>query len=253
MNKFKNKVTILVETIVSKIKKENPSPDLKLGWKVTTELINIHKAFKQEVNFNKQNKKLAIYLVLGGTITFLVRSLRSIELGYSEEFAPLQRLISDSMDLTMFFCELPENSRQLTAWFNGKIIERKPGNQGNLSTKERSKSFKIEQKAIKNMDDTVKTATKVLSTYVHPTYDMATITFDKPNNSFKYFSKRGEILPTSRIKSLVRLSAYPAITAFGLSLGTVFLLDNHKKLIKNTKYLKTLTSFTKKIYPECFV
>ena len=228
------------------LKNINKSRHLKRGYEMLDELIRIHREIEKEIDFSIQDKRLAIYLILGGMITNEARSLYWLGIGNMENHAQLQRLLAESMDLVIFFCETEETSRQVKQWFNGRIISRQPGNAGNLTLTQRARFFDTEEQTIKNMDETVKIANEVLSPYMHPSYELVTATFDDKKNSFRYYSQRQKVMSQEEMKGKSRLGLSSILTAFGMSLATIFLLDT-------AEHLKTIAAYMKEIYPEAYV
>ena len=224
----------------------NKSKYLNQGYEMLDELIKIHISIKHQVDFNIKDNQLAVYLILGGMISCASRSLYALQYGNSESHAQLQRLLAEAMDLANFFCETSGNSRQVKQWFNGRIISREPGNKGNLTVNQRAKLLNTEELAIRNMDDTVKTANDVLSPYMHPSYTLVTATFDNEINSFRYYAQRQVIFTEDEISGKSRLIIHSVLTAFGIALVTLFPLSN-------TRSLERIGSFTEELYPEAFV
>ena len=214
-------------------------------WEIIGELTNLHKIIGQEIDFSVQNKKLALYLILGGMISSLIRSIHALEYGETERHAMLQRLLAESMDLAIFFCET-DGARQVKQWFNGRIIERQPGNSGNLSITERANLLETEETTIENMDQTKRIANELLSKYVHPSYDLMIITFDNETNTFRYYAQRQEKFSSDEMRIRIRLGLQSVLTAFGMAFFTVFRLNT-------AEHLKNIADLMREIYPEAYV
>lgn len=215
-------------------------------WEIIEEIIKIHKAIESQIDFNHKDKKLAVYIILGGMTSSLIRSTHALEYGEIERHAMLQRIIAEAMDLSIFFCEIEDNSRQIKAWFKGKIINREPGNPGNLTIEERAQLFNADKQAIENMEETSKIATRLLSCYVHPSYDLMTITADFKARSFRYYAQRQEKISAEELEAKARLGLSCLLTAFGMSLRTLFLLDS-------PQYINDIGAFMREIYPEAYI
>ncbi len=235
-----------------KLKVLNQSSDLDFGWEIAKELVEINKSFREKIDFTKLDKNHALFLTLGGLTTFVIRGLSNIEKGHAEELGQLHRLISESMDLALFLCESPDESRQIRAWFKGEIIERRPDNSGNMNTKERATLFNTDEKVIKNIDKDVEVSVRLLSKYFHPSYDMVTVAYDKSTESFRYYGKHLKVYTEDDIKTFVDLTVQPAITAFGMCMDCMFPDSNKDDALKGLEYLKKLSEFSRKLYPELY-
>lgn len=223
----------------------NKSKYLDQAWDVVEELISIHKEIRDEVDFTKYDKTHAIYLILGGMISSLIQSFHALEKGNLEKHAQSLRVISESMDLALFFNESEDHSRQIKQWFKGRIIKREPGNSGNLSVTDRAKIFNTDVKVINRMEESVKVAVEVLSKYMHPSFEMMTHTFDNNSKEFHYYAQREEKFTEARLRTMIKHSLLPVTTAFGMSLYTTFFLNE-------VKYLKSTALITRKMFPEAF-
>lgn len=227
------------------LKKINSFKATDRTWEIIGELIGLHKIIEQDVDFSAQNKKLALYLILGGMTSSLIRSVHALEYGETERHAMLQRILAESMDLAIFFCEISEDARQIKQWFNGRIIERQPGNSGNLSLAERAQLLETEETTIKNMDETKKIANELLSKYMHPSYDLMTITFDGETNAFRYYAQRQEKFSSDEMRGRIRFGVQSVLTAFGMTFFTVFPLNT-------ADHLKKVAGLMREIYPEAY-
>lgn len=223
----------------------NKSKYIDRAREMIDELIKIHKLMKEEVDFSKKDKNHAVYLILGGVTSMLIRFIHALEHGEIEKEAELQRVIAEASDLVIFFCELEEGARQIKQWFNGHIVSREPGNDGNLTDKERATLLKTSEQTVKNMDNTVKTAVKLLSIYVHPSYELMTITYDTKKNEFRYYAQRQRTHEEKHIKGRSRLALQAVFTAYGRALAQLFLLNT-------AEYLGIISEFVREIYPEAF-
>lgn len=205
---------------------------------VIRELITIHELMREEVDFSSPNSKHAVFLILGGMITHLVRATHAIEQGDIESFGQSLRILPESRDLVTFFCEPNDKSRQVNAWFEGKIVKRNDGKKGNLSIEERTKFLETDEQLVKNMDKDVKDAIDLYSIYVHPSYDLMTVTYDHENNSFRYYAKRAREWDEEVVRDMFKLIMKQVLVSIGISLYELFLLNE-------IKYLKTIASLVK--------
>lgn len=227
------------------LKPINKSKHIDRAREMIDELIKIHKLMRNEVDFSKNDKKHSVYLILGGMTSMLIRFIHALEHGEVEKEAEIQRVIAEASDLVVFFCELEEGARQIKQWFNGRIIQREPGNKGNLTIKERAELLGTVEQTIINMDNTVKTAIELLSSYVHPSYELMTITYDFGLNDFRYAAQRQKIHGEDNVKGRSRLALQAIFTAYGRALSELFMLQT-------VEHLGTIATFVREIYPEAF-
>jgi hypothetical protein len=227
------------------LKPINKSKHIDRAREMIDELIKIHRLIREEVDFNKEDKKHSVYLILGGMTSMLIRFIYALEHGEVEKEAELQRVIAEASDLVSFFCEVDEGARQIKQWFKGRIIQREPGNKGNLTIKERAVLLNTAEQTITNMDGTVKTAIELLSPYVHPSYELMTITYDFEKNDFRYGGQRQQIHEEDNVKGRSRLALQAVFTAYGRALSQLF-------MISTAEHLGTIAAFVREIYPEAF-
>jgi len=224
--------------------KINPSEKIDRADEIIKELIKIHQLIAKEVDFEVQDKKLACHFLLGSQISLASRAIRAIEEGWMEDVGQYQRILTESMDLILFFCESDDVKKHLNAWFLGnKIRSNRDGEK--LPVSKRAIFLNTEERTIQNINQTIKIANDRLSKYFHPSYEMVTMTFDFKQNKFRYYSKRGEILSKDRIKGLSRLVLNDVVFSFGICLSKLFLLNT-------SEHLEKTANFTRELWPESF-
>lgn len=153
---------------------------------ILKEMKIVHTDLRKQVDFTLQNKKHAIYLLQGGILTAISTALELNTKGYLVPRAQQKRMIDEIIDLIMFFDEGQENSRQLRAWFGGKIIERTPGNQGNLTAEDRAIRGKLSTDQIQKLDNLRQSANQIMSQYMHPSIEAIRANVFKRTHVFDY-------------------------------------------------------------------
>lgn len=131
----------------------------------------VHTNLRLQIDFNLQNKRHAIYLLQGGILTAISTALELNARGYQVPRAQQKRMIDEIIDLIMFFDEVEEDSRQLRAWFGGRIIERTLGNQGNLTVEDRAIRANLSPAQIRTLDNMRQRANQIMSQYMHPSIE----------------------------------------------------------------------------------
>lgn len=145
-----------------------------------------HIALKNQVNFGIEDKKHALYLLQGGAISVTSSALAFNYRGLMLPRAQQKRMLDEVMDLILFFIELTDNSRQLKAWFRGHVVEREPGNRGNMSAEDRAKIFFFTTDQIKMLDKLIKQMNNELSKFMHPTIQAVRANSSKSRHIFDY-------------------------------------------------------------------
>jgi hypothetical protein len=156
-------------------------------------IVKLHKSFKKQVDFKVEDKKQAFYIIQGGAITFAYTALKFHKDGLIVPMMQLHRMLNECVELTAFFEEVDDKSRQLKAWYSGKIIERQPGNSGNLSYDERAKRNNMEVDLIKFMDAAHKKLNDWSSQYSHPSMQALRTTMGKKSKDFDYQHKASKV------------------------------------------------------------
>jgi len=146
----------------------------------------IHSSLRRDVDFTNSNKRHAIYLLQGGVLTAVASSLRFNLEGYIVPVAQQKRIIDEAIDLIWFFDEIEGNSRHLRAWFNGHIIERVPGNRGNLTLEERAERNFLTTEQIRRMDTLREELSKLVSKYMHPSINAVRANCRRISHTFDY-------------------------------------------------------------------
>ena len=146
----------------------------------------IHSSLRGDVDFTNSNKKHAIYLLQGGVLTAVTSALKFNLEGYIVPVAQQKRMIDEAIDLIWFFDEIEENSRHLRAWFNGHIVERVPGNRGNLTLEERSERNFLTTEQIRRMDNLGERLSRLVSRYMHPSIDAVRANSRRVSHTFDY-------------------------------------------------------------------
>lgn len=82
----------------------------------------IHKEMGKNINFQVEDKKLAIYFLQGGNITQSYLAIKAWENGDSNTVFRAKRFIHESMELSLFFSVLPDNDRHIKSWFSDIIV-----------------------------------------------------------------------------------------------------------------------------------
>lgn len=157
--------------------------------------INHHKSIKAKVDFNKNDKIHALYIVLGGVLSMTCTAHALNQQGIKMSLYPLRRLLNEAVELVLFIEELSSDSRQLKAWFNGKIIER------NIKKNDQYKRIEAEvftEEQIAAKDKESKNFNDLLSKFAHPSITLLRTTMSRSSNDFDYFNEHGNPVLTSR-------------------------------------------------------
>lgn len=138
---------------------------------ILEDIKEVHTNLRLQIDFNLQNKRHAIYLLQGGILTAISTALELNARGYLVPRAQQKRMIDEIIDLIMFFDEGEENSRQLRAWFGGRIVERVPENQGNLTVEDRAVRANLSPDQIRTLENMRQRANQIMSQYMHPSIE----------------------------------------------------------------------------------
>lgn len=158
---------------------------------------SVHQSLIPRVNFEKNDKKHAIYLIQGGVLTTAFTALKFNLDNYYAQTSQQKRLIDEAIDLIWFLDEdtNEEQSRQLKAWFNGKIVEREPGNSGNLTMEDRAKINLLTKEQIQHIHSLQKQLNNITSKMVHPTITAMRANSSKSSHIFDYDNLLSKELP----------------------------------------------------------
>lgn len=151
--------------------------------------IQVHLSLHKQVNFDLEDKKHAIYLLQGGALTALASAMEFNLRGYLIPRAQQKRMVDEIVDLITFFEETSDNARQIKAWFKGRVVEREPGNQGNLTTEERAELYFFSPEQVLAMDKLKKQINEVMSNYMHPTIEAIRANAYRRTNIFDYYHR----------------------------------------------------------------
>lgn len=132
---------------------------------------DVHSNLRGQINFAQNNKRHAVYLLQGGILTAIFTALDFNDKSYLVPRAQQKRMIDEIIDLITFFDEGRENSRQLRAWFAGRIIQREPDNQGNLTAEDRAARANLSAEQIHALDNLRREANHIMSQYMHPSIE----------------------------------------------------------------------------------
>ncbi len=149
--------------------------------------VQVHISLRQQVDFNLEDKKHAIFLLQGGALTALATAMEFNQIGYMVPRAQQKRMIDEIVDVINFFDEIDDDARQIKAWFKGKVVEREPGNKGNLTEEERATRYYFSPDQVKAFDKLRKEINKVMSDFMHPTLRAIRANVSKSTNLFDYF------------------------------------------------------------------
>jgi len=132
---------------------------------------DVHSSLREQIDFTQNSKRHAIYLLQGAILTAMFTALEFNNRGYLVPRAQQKRMIDETIDLITFFDEGNENSRQLRAWFAGRIIQREPGNQGNLTVEDRAARMNLTAEQTRSLDNLRGQANHIMSQYMHPSIE----------------------------------------------------------------------------------
>lgn len=217
--------------------------NLHLIIKIISYLKDVHYFLHEKVDFSKQDKTHAIYLIQGGIITSLCSAFIFNQRGMVVSTMQLKRLIGEALDLLLFFDEIQDNSRQMKTWFEGEVVERKPGNSGNLTIEQRAVDSGLDVKGIKTLDNLRKKLNDALSKYCHPTINTMRANVYKRDNTFDY-DHLNTIKAQINSKDFSDFFVVPAINALLitknnfslLSKDQVYQLNYYRKIIQPDIY-----------------
>lgn len=147
---------------------------------------NVHSNLRRQIDFNQNTKRHAIYLLQGSVLTAVSTALEFNARGYLVPRAQQKRMIDETIDLIMFFDEGEENSRQLRAWFAGRVIERESGNQGNLTAEDRAIRANLTPEQIQSLDNLRERANHIMSQYMHPSIEAVRANVFRRTHIFDY-------------------------------------------------------------------
>ena len=151
----------------------------------------VHKtSIRSQVDYKKNDKKHAIYLLQGGVLTAATNAFEFNSKGLLAPRAQQKRMIDEIVALIFFFDELSDHARQVKAWFNGSIVERSQGNKGNLTSDERASRYSLTAEQIQRMDSLRKQSNQIMSLYMHPTIEVIRSNVFKDSNVFDYDHER---------------------------------------------------------------
>lgn len=158
--------------------------------KILDDTKDVHSNLRGQVDFAQNSKRHAIYLLQGGILTAIFTALDFNDKGYLVPRAQQKRMIDEIIDLITFFDEGNENSRQLRAWFAGRIIEREPGNQGNLTAEDRATRTNLTMEQIRLIDNLRGQANHIMSQYLHPSMEAIRANVFRRTHIFDYKHER---------------------------------------------------------------
>lgn len=154
--------------------------------KMLFEAYRVHKTFIRKIDFNIENKAHAIYLIQGGALTATANAYTFNLGGYYLPTQQQKRFIDEAINLIWFFDENPDTTRQISAWFRNEVVERTPGNKGNLSLKQRAKINFTDEYHIQEIDKSTKKLIDYSSTIMHPTLKAVRLGLSKSTHIFDY-------------------------------------------------------------------
>lgn len=149
--------------------------------------IQVHLSLRKQVDFDLEDKKHAIYLLQGGALTALTSAMEFNLRGYMIPRAQQKRMIDEIVDLITFFDEINDDARQIKAWFKGQVVEREPGNKGNLTIEERASRYYFSHDQVQFIDKLKKQINEVMSKFMHPTIDAVRANAYRRTNIFDYY------------------------------------------------------------------
>jgi len=153
---------------------------------VIDDLKKAHLEQKGTVDFTTENRRYAIYVLQGGSLTALNYAYEFNLKGYVLPILQQHRMIAEIVDLILFFDEIDDGSRQVKAFFKNKTIGREPGNTGNLSYVERAKNTPFNAEQIKNTDELLNKVLNISSKLHHPTLDTLRSNLSMRTHIFDY-------------------------------------------------------------------
>lgn len=107
--------------------------DIEYILVTTSRAIAIHRRLRSRVDFQKQDRAHALYLLGGGCLTNVVIACEHYARGHQNHVMQTVRFVFETRALAAFFVGVKDDDRRLKAWFEGKIVKApsKPGRRGN--------------------------------------------------------------------------------------------------------------------------
>ena len=192
---------------------------------------SVHISLREQVDFTVQNKKHAIYLLQGGALTTVSTAMLFNIKGYLVPRAQQKRMIDEIRNLITFFDEIDENARQIKAWFKGHVIEREPGNTGNLTIAERSERYFFTPEIVEKIDTLNLQINNMMSKYMHPTIHAMRANVFRRSHLFDY----DHLYTASHSMSAVdfgNLYVVPAIHALLIPVKALMLTRDQFELLR---------------------
>ena len=146
-------------------------------------MTNCHLEIRKLINKDIEDKKHAIYLLQGGSLSSLIYAYDFNNQGYIAPLMQQYRMMLETAELIIYFDELKDNSRQIKTFFKGKTVKRKPGNSGNPTIEERIKLSGLTEEQLNREDELCEKLFNISSNYLHPTIE--SIRGDKGDNLLK--------------------------------------------------------------------
>lgn len=187
---------------------------------IIQEAISVHKNIYQQIEFDKEDKKHAIYLLQGAVITSVYSALVFNIKGYLNPVAQQKRMIDEMVQLIMFFNEIKDDNRHLRAWFKGRIVERPKGRGDYLTIEDRAKKYNLKPEHIRQLDKASKKLVDIVSLYSHPSIESVRVNVFKSTNTFDYAQKQTHERALSP-KVFGEMYLAPLLQAFLIPLETV--------------------------------
>lgn len=208
---------------------------------VLTDAKLIHRSMSKRIDFSKQDNVHGVYLIQGGILTAATSALKFNHDGYIVPVAQQKRLIDEALDLIWFFDELPDEARQVKAWFRGEVVERQLGHSGNLSLEDRSKQSGLSVDELKMLQATMAKLNNQMSKYMHPTISAMRANASKSNNIFDYDHKYTAVVSV-KANDFSELYIIPSLNALLISRKTLAYLTKEQVAVLNG-YRKRINDF----------
>lgn len=196
-------------------------------YNVLLRSLEIHSQQSKMIDFSVNDKKHAIYLLQGGAMTSVASAYKFFRTGMYVPCAQQKRMLDEILNLIMFFDENEENDRQLRAWFDGRVIERQPGNAGNLSIEERAKRYYILPEQVKTLDELMERMNAEMSKYMHPTINAIRSNMSKSKHLFDYHHTYTYRQPSMSPYDFGVLYMVPAINTLLVPIRNLLLPQNY--------------------------
>jgi hypothetical protein len=162
----------------------------KLQDRIISRLIELHKLNQNMVNFENEDRKHAIYLLQGATITSAI-NIRNIN-NQVGMIGREWRYASEATYTIEYLDELEDDSRLLNGWFrrNG-TINRKPKG-GRIDSSKRQEKSKLDPTYFEQIDNLHKVIFNQLSQFAHASYKSTQGNVTVSTRSFDYYHRHPE-------------------------------------------------------------